>query len=427
MIEAVELNADSFFRDPPKEISVLKVQECIAKTDGRDIGYLSLADNGHPGLGLRIRREPMIEDSELGVINLIKNQPDYLGKYFELAFMKTSRTRTLISEVLSAGIHEQAANGVTIETPNLFGYALINQSTGATEYFPFSSGATAQAKLVVTTTMLVEQAKRMQKDERWIHASIVSHAEGIDNPTIYRSIGDCFDPAGSSQGYIEGIDALQSSSHLVWALKKRGLINLDPEINHIMYSPDKKMWFCVDIGSFGFTNETSKQIARNFIHHLTETTGIKNRMSLSIVLDDRNMFYVSPDADTFWEKAMQLDEIRSRIRFMSALPNIVLRDFSAAKKQWEMIRNQQIDMKHPEKRLSLGQKLVPFDSFGGVDLLFIDAENASRDIAKYMSEMIRYAGKDLFLVNSGKNAAQRALEKMTQTHQKLIQVFTSIF
>ncbi len=150
-------------------------------------------------------------------------------------------------------------------------------------------------------------------------------------------------------------------------------------------------------------------------------------MSLSIVLDDRNMFYVSPDADTFWEKAMQLDEIRSRIRFMSALPNIVLRDFSAAKKQWEMIRNQQIDMKHPEKRLSLGQKLVPFDSFGGVDLLFIDAENASRDIAKYMSEMIRYAGKDLFLVNSGKNAAQRALEKMTQTHQKLIQVFTSIF
>lgn len=422
-IQTQSENAEIFLHSSQK-IDVELLNKTLSSGDGTNIGYLSLESQGYPGIGLRISKGRFVDNRDM---KFIANQPDYLAQYFEQVFLKPGRLRTLISEVLSSGIREKAENGDIIETPNLFGHALVNRKTGEILSFPYPAGSNVEARLDVVKKMLIEQANKLKIEGDWEYASIVSNVDGLDDKNKFRPASDYFDPNSKNKDYDAGLDALQSSSHLVSILKKKGLAVVDPGSNPPLYNSATKKCTLADIGSFGFTDNNTQQSANTFIRNLAKESGMKPNNALKEINDNKDIFVDFTNSHSKWEEMMRLDEIRDRVRFVTEVPWIGLKRFNDIKEYWQKFRSEPYDPSKSEERLAMSKKLMPFGGRDGIDLLLISLEDSSSQIRKNLNDMIQNAGRDLFLVNMGRDSAQKGLRKMNESHKKVKTLFSDVF
>jgi len=417
-------NAQNFFRSAPKRINVGKLNEALSSGDGTNIGYLSFEGEGHPGIGMRISKGRLVDKSS---IDFWAKQPDYLAGYFETAFLKPGLLRTLVSEVLSSGIHEKLENGVTIQTPDLFGHALVNRKSGEVVLFPYPPEADSDKKLDVVKKMLIEQAQKLKVEDGWEHASVVSDIDGLGDKTRFRPAADYFDSTSDGKDYIAGLDGFQSSSDLVIALRKKGLACVDPGSNPPLYNPASKTCVLADIGSFGCTDHNVQLSALKFIRGLEKESGMKSNKPLNDILNNQDIFVERGSTHSQWEQLLRSDEIKKNMKYVSEVPAIRFWGLDKVKEYWEKIRDEPYDHSKSAERIEQGKKFLPYGGRQGIDILIISLENASRRIERGMGEMMKSAGRDSFLVNMGREGAQKGLAEMTEIHSKLKQLFSDVF
>lgn len=413
-------NNEAFLRMPPKKVKVDLLNKILTSGNGTSIGYLPLESEGYPGIGMRISKGRFVDQWE---VKQIANKKDYVSKYFELAFNKPEKLRILISEVLSSGIKELAENGDIIETPNLFGNALVNRKTGEVLYFLYPPGSSVDVKLNIVKKMLTEQANKLKTEDDWEYASVVTNYDGLDDKTKYQSASDYFDPNSTTKDYIYGLDALQSSSHMVSILKKKGLACVDPGSNPPLYNAIAKKCVVVDIGSFGCADIQTQQMARNFITSLSDESGVTDSNITRVIYNNEHIFVNLLDSNKPWEEMMRLDEIRGRIRYISEVPWIGMNNLQNIKDHWEKFKRLTFNPSEGEVRLAMSKSLAPLGGSFGIDVLMEFLEDLSIEIGNNLDEMIKSAGSNLSLVNSSRQFGQKALREMSETHQKIKELF----